>query len=288
MIQIRHDGGDPDGGQFAEDRRAEPDVHLARVTIQDELDAIGAQFGADVQQVRRDHLISHVLAAIAQHVSSDDVAFFGGTALSRTYLTNARLSEDVDLIALRPRAEVAAEIETALSRGLARSYGRPSWTPALTRTTGSEPAVLTTVDGTRLQIQLLSGDGYQWPTEVVDLAQRYSDAPPARMRTLTAPAFAASKLSAWIDRGAPRDLYDLWALAEDDLITPDALDVFVRFGQFGRPPSDWVFDRVPTGLDWRHALSHQTILEVEPEDAAAAVRAAWRDAGRPAPGAAVL
>ena len=248
------------------------------MTLQDELDAVAARFGADPQQVRRDHLISHVLAAIAAHVTTDDVAFFGGTALSRTYLGKARLSEDVDLIALRSRADVAAAIQAALAQGLARSYGRPAWSPSLISTVGSEPAVLTTVDGTRLQIQLLTGNGYQWPTEVVDLHQRYSDAPPARMRTLTAPAFAASKLSAWIDRGAPRDLYDLWALAESDLITPEALDVFVRFGQFGAPPSDWVFDRVPAGVDWRRALGHQTILTIEATDAAQTVRNAWRSA----------
>jgi Nucleotidyl transferase AbiEii toxin, Type IV TA system len=193
------------------------------MTLQNEFDAVAARFGADPQQVRRDHVISHVLAAIAAHVTTDDVAFFAGTALSRTYLGNARLSEDVDLIALRSCGDVAAAIEAALAQGLARSYGRPAWSPSLISTVGSEPAVLTTVDGTRLQIQLLTGDGYQWPTEVVDLHQRYSDAPPARMRTLTAPAFAASKLSAWIDRGAPRG-WRPWQLPATESQVPFRVD----------------------------------------------------------------
>lgn len=71
----------------------------------DEWAAVADRFGADMEQVRRDHLISHLLAAIAAHVSTDDGVFFGGTALSRTFLTDARLSEDVDLIALAPRAD---------------------------------------------------------------------------------------------------------------------------------------------------------------------------------------
>ena len=243
-----------------------------------ELAAVGASFGVDIEQVRRDHLISHILAAIASAVPSDDVVFFGGTALSRTHLIAGRLSEDIDLIALAPRGEVAQRIELAVARGLARSHGRPTWRPSLTATSGSEPAVLSVPAGIGVQVQLLSGDGYSWPTEVVDLEQRYSDAPPARMRTLTAAGFAAAKLSAWIDRRAPRDLFDLWALSASRMITPDALDVFVRLGPFGRPPPDWVFDEVPTDPQWRRALAHQTILTVGPQQAADAVRRAWRTA----------
>jgi predicted nucleotidyltransferase component of viral defense system len=56
-------------------------------------------FGADDAQVERDHLISHVLAAISDDLG-DRIRFFGGTALARTYVTQGRLSEDVDLIAV--------------------------------------------------------------------------------------------------------------------------------------------------------------------------------------------
>jgi len=54
--------------------------------------------------------------------------------------------------------------------------------------------VLSVADGASVQVQLLGGDGYSWPTEVVDIEQRYSDALPARLRVLTADAFAAAKL----------------------------------------------------------------------------------------------
>ena len=52
-------------------------------------------FGATAAQVRRDHAISHVLEALASIRA--ELIFFGGTALSRTYLTRGRLSEDIDL-----------------------------------------------------------------------------------------------------------------------------------------------------------------------------------------------
>jgi predicted nucleotidyltransferase component of viral defense system len=242
----------------------------------DEWSAVADEFGVDLEQVRRDHLISHVLAAIAEGVATDDLVFFGGTALSRTYLNDARLSEDIDLIALVPRADVAARIEAAVRRGLARSHGRPIWRPALSATTGSQPATLAFEGTASVQVQLVSGDGYLWPTEVHDIEQRFSDVPPARLRTLTAAGFAAAKLSAWMDRHAPRDLYDLWALGERALIDAAALEAFVRWGPQARPPASWVFETAPDEAVWRRALGHQTRLRITAAEALDSVREAWR------------
>ena len=105
-----------------------------------ELEAVAAKFGVDAEQVRRDHFISHVLAVLAAHVPTDDVVFSRGTALSRTYLTDGRLSEDIDLIALAPRGEVAERIERTVPLNLRRTFGRVSWTPPLSQTSGSAPA----------------------------------------------------------------------------------------------------------------------------------------------------
>lgn len=237
--------------------------------------AVAERFGVDLEQVRRDHLISHVLAAIAAGVSTDDVVFFGGTALSRTYLADARLSEDIDLVALAPRSQVAADLESAVRRGLARSHGRPTWRPALTSTRGAEPAVLEVDDTLGIQVQLVTGEGFLWPTEVHDIEQRYSDAPPARLRTLTAAGFAAAKLSTWMERHAPRDLYDLWALAERGHIDAEAVEVFVRKGPTGRPPGAWVFDSTPDEAAWLRALGHQTRLRVTASKALEHVRDLW-------------
>ena len=245
-----------------------------------DMERVAARFGVGMEQVRRDHLISHVLAAIATDISTNDLVFFGGTALSRTHLADARLSEDIDLIALIPRADLAKQIESAVRRGLARSHGRPTWQPALTATTGSRPTVLSVQDGTSVQVQLLGGDGYDWPTEVVQVEQRYSDSPPARLRVLTANAFAAAKLAAWIDRRSPRDLYDLWAMSERNLIGPSALRAFTDHGPFGTPPTAWVFEPTLDEGEWMRALGHQTKLHVTARQAIDVVRQAWADAAQ--------
>ena len=250
------------------------------MSLFDEVEAVADRFGVAIEQARRDHLLSHVLAAISAGVSTDDVVFFGGTALSRTHLADARLSEDIDLIALAPRATLAAAIESAVARGLARSRGRVAWLPALAETSGSQPAVMSVdgVDG--IQVQLLAGDGYTWPTEVRDVQQRYSDAPPARLRTLTGAGFAAAKLAAWMDRHAPRDLYDQWAMRERGLIDETAVDAFVRHGPTGRPPAGWVFATGPDEQTWFRAVGHQTRLTVTATEALASVREAWESATR--------
>jgi hypothetical protein len=144
----------------------------------DEESAVAEQFGVARGQVRRDHLISHLLAAISIH-AADQVIFFGGTALSRTIAPHGRLSEDIDLIALGRRRDVAENLETSLLRATRREFPGLRWQPSLTAVRDTEPASLSTTDGITVRIQLLRADGYPpWPTTTRKLIQRYTDAPP--------------------------------------------------------------------------------------------------------------
>ncbi|MQA02871.1 MAG: hypothetical protein GEV07_09165 [Streptosporangiales bacterium] len=87
--------------------------------------AVAARFGVAEPQVERDHLISHLLAALGRRLA-DWVVFFGGTALARAYLPEGRLSEDIDLLARgASRTQVAAELETELPRPAPAVLGRP-------------------------------------------------------------------------------------------------------------------------------------------------------------------
>ena len=235
---------------------------------------VAAQFGADDTQVRRDHLIGHVLGALAAHVPTDDVVFFGGTALSRTHIPDGRLSEDIDLMPLGSRSDVLRAVEAAVRRGVQRTHGRPAWDPPLLGTTGSRPSILS-AGGLSIRVQVLEGSGYPWPTEVRDVEQRYADAPPARLRTFTAPAFAAAKLAAWVDRRSSRDLWDLAHLADRGLVDSEAAGLFVRHGPFAHRPDDWVFGDPPADSRWRSDLAHQTRLSLTAEEALERVRGAW-------------
>lgn len=250
-----------------------------RIDLQDDLDAVAAKFNVGDEQVKRDHLISHILGALTTMDSADDLLFFGGTALSRTHLPNLRLSEDIDLITRGNRRESAEAIQDAISRGLQRTHGAVDWSPALTATSGSEPATLITPDGTRVQVQLLSSDGYEnWPTEKVPLIQRYADAPPATLTTFTPTAFAAVKTSTWASRFAPRDLYDTWALGEHGYITPEAAALYRRYGPTGGNPSGHIFREAPSEAAWVDALEHQADIQIGPDEALERVKFFWAKA----------
>lgn len=188
------------------------------------------------KQVRRDHAISHVLASLSRDAAGD-LIFFGGTALSRTHLTRARLSEDIDLIAKGPRHAVATKVAQVVESGLLRSHGRITWTPPF----GSkdvEPAILRTQDNIAIRVQVLDGRDYEpWPVEWHDIEQRYVDAAPARLLVPTVEAFVGWKTAAWFERRAARDSYHLWALSDNGSLTPRAAEVFVQHGPTAAHPS---------------------------------------------------
>ncbi|QWF81525.1 nucleotidyl transferase AbiEii/AbiGii toxin family protein [Amycolatopsis sp. CA-230715] len=241
----------------------------------DEELAIAERFGVARAQVRRDHLISHLLAVLSAHLA-DEVLFFGGTALSRSFLPDGRLSEDIDLIALAKRDEVADALQHAVRRGTRREFPGLTWEPALTEVSDVDPAVIRLPDGTTVRVQLLRRTGYPpWPTERRDLVQRYSDAAPAELTIPTLESFAAWKTAAWVDRAAPRDLFDLWLLAGLGALDQGAGALFKRFGPVNRVPGPELF---ATGVDeerWRRELSGQTRLTVTAEEARLTVAGAW-------------
>lgn len=217
----------------------------------DERDLVAAKFGVAAEQVERDHLISHILAYLSREFG-DRLHFIGGTALARTHLPDGRLSEDIDLIALGSRKEVATELDATLPRAVARTHDRLTVEPALSGTADTLPVLLRPSDGRPVRLQLLSArDRVVWPTERRALFQRYADAPTAELLVPTLPAFAASKTATWTDRHAPRDLWDLWALSRVGAIDADAAALFRRYGPTNRPPALSMFDRAPTDADGR-------------------------------------
>lgn len=240
---------------------------------------VADQFGVAAEQVRRDHLISHILSALSRELP-EQVIFFGGTALARTHLPAGRLSEDIDLIAVGERTPTAASIERVLATALRRSHGRIQWAPALSAVRDTQPAVLMTGDRElAVRIQLLSRIGYEpWPTEQRAIVQRYADVTPASLRVPTLDAFVAWKTAAWQDRAAPRDLYDLWALSRIGAMNATSAALFARHGPTGSVPRPWTFTTAPTEQRWREQLANQTTLRITAAEALQAVRAAWASA----------
>jgi Nucleotidyl transferase AbiEii toxin, Type IV TA system len=76
-------------------------------------------------------------------------------------------------------------------------------------------------------------------------------------------AFAASKTAMWADRRAPRDLWDLWALARIGAIAAAARELYrtIRSDQSGSwllHIRNYTFETPPSGAEWQSQLAGQT------------------------------
>jgi len=257
-----------------EEARLRAGSRRPRAPRSEELGAVSHRFGAAPGQVVRDHAVSHVLAALSTVGGAEradgSLIIIGGTALARTL----RLSEDVDLLTAAPRREMALAVERALRLRLRRTHGDVTWAgPSLSQVGDTEPAVAVLGD-VQVRFQLLPAAAYPpWPRELRALHQRYSDAPSASLCTLTPSAFVASKLDAWHDRRAARDLYDLWALGLSGFFDGEAARLSVRHGALGRGTP--AFSPPPSESVWRTALAHQGRLRTSAAEAARVVEQMW-------------
>ncbi len=247
-----------------------------------ELADVATAFGVADTQVRHDHLISHVLSAVASLALP--LTFFGGTALARTHICDpaagARLSEDIDLYSPQRRT-VAAALDDRLPSLLRREFPGTTWDPPLSAVREVEPAQLVSRDGIRVRIQLLdSAGGHQdlarWPTEVRTVDLRYRDLPKdVALRVPTLTSFAAMKTIAWADRHTARDLYDLARVAGIGGLTSQVATQVRQATGWSVIPG--LFASLPP-LDWTTQLAHQTATLPTAEQCLIDVRHAFGDA----------
>lgn len=129
-------------------------------------------FAVSDEQIERDHLISHVLRAIAADEPAG-LVFYGGTALSRTYLPDFWLSEDIDFLA-RPRQDVARQIEALLPPALRMDFGEISWDPVPSGVFRDTIPALLNAWNLQVKMQIIDLDHAQarWPTERREIALR--------------------------------------------------------------------------------------------------------------------
>lgn len=211
------------------------------------------RFATPELQVRRDHLISHVLHQLPRF--GEDVIFFGGTALCRTHLPNWRLSEDLDLL-----VDDMPGVARALDEGLARTLRRDF--PGLTlRWTHEGPTRvgIVSADGLDVRVQLVRRDSsYRcYPVERTSVMLRYEGLPDGvELNCPTRDGAAAMKLTAWSERAVARDLCDLFGLTQAGALTRKAVEVSAE-AAWPVQPHDFDDRRVPSEAAWSAALGHQ-------------------------------
>lgn len=78
-----------------------------------ELNRRARRLGVQLHHVENDYVLCHVLAGIARELP--ELVFRGGTALTRAYWADYRLSEDLDFISTERIEGFARRLETAVS-----------------------------------------------------------------------------------------------------------------------------------------------------------------------------
>ena len=86
---------------------------------QREIERRAERLGLLPDQVSKDYLLNHVLAAIAD--ASAPLVFRGGTALARVYWPDFRLSEDLDFTSMASGTKIAAAIGEAIASAAERT-----------------------------------------------------------------------------------------------------------------------------------------------------------------------
>lgn len=210
-------------------------------------------FGTSERQIRRDHMLSHVLLHLPELLP--EAVFFGGTALCRTHLVGWRLSEDVDLL-VTELGRSAGVLEEELPTLLRREHpeARLEWRPGEEGRLGS-----LRVGDLEVRLQLVRSDASyeRYPVAPTDVHLRYEDLPHAvRLVCPTAVGAGAMKLSAWAERALPRDLCDLFGLLDAGFLTEETVEIAAAAGTRIQA-HHFDGDRLPTEETWQAALGHQ-------------------------------
>lgn len=228
-------------------------------------------FASTQTQVRRDHAISHVLAAL-QNIHSEMI-FFGGTALARTYITQGRLSEDIDLYSSN-RKSLCREMDE-LPGMIEEEFPQATWDRLPSLTSDSQSALLICDSSIQIKVQAVDTRTRGWskvPTALTEIHQRYSDVPSTELLAPTFDGFVAMKALAWFDRGAPRDLFDLDALSQVGEVTRNGRELVSELKGF--PLTKGMLNRRIAGL-WHEELAHQTKLDKTEDECLQRVLAWW-------------
>lgn len=221
------------------------------------LSKFSARFGVSDDQIRRDHLVSHVLAALSE-ILEEGAHFYGGTALCRTYLPDSRLSEDIDLLSANFEGTLESLAER-LPRHLRREFPGAILQPGAKEGLGRQANL---VSAERLQLKIYVGAAHvehpSWRFQPTAVNLRYPDLPESvSLSCPTLATFTAMKWSAYVDRHAPRDLFDLAGLSRIGGFNRDSEAILEKTTGVGFMGSE--LRRIPGSLasTWVNELSHQ-------------------------------
>jgi predicted nucleotidyltransferase component of viral defense system len=191
--------------------------------------------------LERDYCVAWLLAGLSRSPLRRRLAFKGGTALKRCWFGDYRFSEDLDftLIEDAPFDVIRGELQPLFAEvrravGIAFRYDRedrPGRENSRTFYLAYEGPLPPTSAGRELKVDVTIRERLVLPLRdrpVLRAYDEYSDLPEGRrVRTYSLGEIAVEKITALTDRARnePRDLYDLWYLADRGHVRLDELRI---------------------------------------------------------------
>jgi predicted nucleotidyltransferase component of viral defense system len=220
-----------------------------------ELRARARGLGVDIELVRKDYVLNHVLAAIAE--AANEIAFRGGTALARAYWPDFRISEDLDFL-VEGRLAQATELVERAAEAAAERTGI-GLAVEVTRPDSDMVRAWVGWDLVRLVVDLNRAERPALPIGRRDLDLPYSDleSPVRAIPVVALEEILANKWFMLDDRKEPRDLYDLWSGICVRAVPLDSVaDAFKA--KYRAQPSLWRIERArKLEAAWEERLAHQ-------------------------------
>jgi predicted nucleotidyltransferase component of viral defense system len=180
--------------------------------------------------LERDYCLAWFLVALSQEKLGDRLAFKGGTAIKRCYVGDYRFSEDLDftLTEETPLDEIRQGLEPVFTRvreasGIVFRFSREdrqSHSNSHTFYLGYEGPLPATAAGKEVKVDITIREKLIFPVErrpVLRGYTEYADLPEGTaLRVYSLDEIAVEKAVAVMDRARnePRDLYDIWYLAD--------------------------------------------------------------------------
>ena len=213
------------------------------------------RLGVDIDLIRKDHVLNHLLAAIAE--IPNDVVFRGGTALARIYWPDFRISEDLDFLVEGKLAQATELVEQAV--GVAAERTGLDLTVEFDHPDSDMVRALVGWGEMRLAIDLNRAERPALAIDRRDLDLPYSDLSLSicGIRVVALEEILANKWYMLDDRKEPRDLFDLWyGVCVRSVPLDPVADAFRA--KYLAKPGLWRVERArKLEAAWEERLAHQ-------------------------------
>ena len=190
----------------------------------DELKRRSGQLGVDVTVLEKDYCLGWFLRGFSENsVLRENLAFKGATAIKKIYFPNYRFSEDLDFTSKKDFTGDILEREvTGVCNGLTLASGINYSLANIENKRGTEEGTAWELrvefigprgqaqNPRRIKLDITAFEKILQPLRKREINHPYSDQFKAVINTYVLEEILAEKLRTILQRGYPRDIYDVW------------------------------------------------------------------------------